>query len=407
MKSHIYSVSQINRYIKNLIEKDIFLRDVFIEAEISNFKAHTSGHFYFTLKDEFAAINSVMYKSYSRDIKFLPENGMKVTVYGYISIYEKTGQYQLCVKIMEPTGKGALYAAFEQLKNKLEKEGLFDIGRKRRIPKFPRKIAVLTSPVGAAIRDIIRISERRNPNIKIVVVPVVVQGETAAKSICEGLDRINRYKNADVIILGRGGGSIEDLWCFNDELVARAVFKSKIPVISAVGHETDFTISDFVADFRASTPSAAAEIAVPSLYDIRDNVYALYDELNYCFEMKKFNYESKLKNLTSSYFFKKPLDKISDMRKQIFDCQKNIDKVLSLKRERMGSNLDNLVNRLEGISPLNVVKRGFSIAYKDNVPISSINSVSENDIIQIRLRDGYLKSKIVEKGEFDAKEKNI
>ncbi len=407
MKSHIYSVSQINRYIKNLIEKDIFLRDVFIEAEISNFKAHTSGHFYFTLKDEFAAINSVMYKSYSRDIKFLPENGMKVTVYGYISIYEKTGQYQLCVKIMEPTGKGALYAAFEQLKNKLEKEGLFDIGRKRRIPKFPRKIAVLTSPVGAAIRDIIRISERRNPNIKIVVVPVVVQGETAAKSICEGLDRINRYKNADVIILGRGGGSIEDLWCFNDELVARAVFKSKIPVISAVGHETDFTISDFVADFRASTPSAAAEIAVPSLYDIRDNVYALYDELNYCFEMKKFNYESKLKNLTSSYFFKKPLDRISDMRKQIFDCQKNIDKVLSLKRERMGSNLDNLVNRLEGISPLNVVKRGFSIAYKDNVPISSINSVSENDIIQIRLRDGYLKSKIVEKGEFDAKEKNI
>lgn len=283
MKSHIYSVSQINRYIKNLIEKDIFLRDIFIEAEISNFKVHTSGHFYFTLKDEFAAINTVMYKSYSRDIKFLPENGMKVTVYGYISIYEKTGQYQLCVKIMEPTGKGALYAAFEQLKNKLEKEGLFDIGRKRRIPRFPRKIAVLTSPVGAAIRDIIRISERRNPNIKIIVVPVIVQGESAAKSICDGLSLINRYKDADVIILGRGGGSIEDLWCFNEESVARAVFKSKIPVISAVGHETDFTISDFVADFRASTPSAAAEIAVPSLYDIRDNVYALYDELNYCF----------------------------------------------------------------------------------------------------------------------------
>ncbi|MCI8806101.1 MAG: exodeoxyribonuclease VII large subunit, partial [Clostridiales bacterium] len=210
MKSHIYSVSQINRYIKNLIEKDIFLRDIFIEAEISNFKVHTSGHFYFTLKDEFAAINTVMYKSYSRDIKFLPENGMKVTVYGYISIYEKTGQYQLCVKIMEPTGKGALYAAFEQLKNKLEKEGLFDIGRKRRIPRFPRKIAVLTSPVGAAIRDIIRISERRNPNIKIIVVPVIVQGESAAKSICDGLSLINRYKDADVIILGRGGGSIED-----------------------------------------------------------------------------------------------------------------------------------------------------------------------------------------------------
>ncbi len=407
MKSHIYSVSQINRYIKNLIEKDIFLRDIFIEAEISNFKVHTSGHFYFTLKDEFAAINTVMYKSYSRDIKFLPENGMKVTVYGYISIYEKTGQYQLCVKIMEPTGKGALYAAFEQLKNKLEKEGLFDIGRKRRIPRFPRKIAVLTSPVGAAIRDIIRISERRNPNIKIIVVPVIVQGESAAKSICDGLSLINRYKDADVIILGRGGGSIEDLWCFNEESVARAVFKSKIPVISAVGHETDFTISDFVADFRASTPSAAAEIAVPSLYDIRDNVYALYDELNYCFEMKKFNCENKLKNLTSSYFFKKPLDRISDIRKRISDCQKDINKAFLFKRERAEADLNNLITRLEGISPLNVVKRGFSIAYKDNVPISSINSVFENDIIQIRLMDGYLKSKIIEKGEFDAKEKNI
>ncbi len=407
MKSHIYSVSQINKYIKNLIEKDIFLKDVFIEAEISNFKAHTSGHFYFTLKDESAAINTVMYRSYAQTIKFLPENGMKVTVYGYISIYEKTGQYQLCAKIMEPTGKGALYAAFEQLKDKLEKEGLFDAGRKKPIPKFPRKIAVLTSPVGAAIRDIIRISERRNPNVKIIVVPVAVQGALAAKSICDGLSLINRYKDADVIILGRGGGSIEDLWCFNEESVARAIFKSKIPVISAVGHETDFTISDFAADFRASTPSAAAEVAVLSLDDIRDDVYTLYDELNYCFEMKKRNYEDKLKSLISSYFFKRPFDRVCDMKKQISDCLRDVDKAFLFKKEKSESDLNNLIMRLEGVSPLNVVKRGYSIAYKDDVPISSINSVSQNDIIKTRLADGYLKSKIIEKGEFNAKEKNI
>lgn len=407
MKAHIYSVSQINKYIKNLFEKDIFLRDIFIEAEISNFKAHISGHFYFTLKDKSASINAVMYSSYADGIKFLPENGMKVTVYGYISVYEKTGRYQLYVKIMEPTGKGALYAAFEQLKEKLEKEGLFDISKKKPIPKFPGKIAVLTSPVGAAIRDIIRISERRNPNVKIIVVPVTVQGDSAAKSICGGIALINRYKDADIIILGRGGGSIEDLWCFNEESVARAIFKSKIPIISAVGHETDFTIADFTADLRASTPSAAAEIAVPSISDITDCVISLYDELNYNFEMKKDNYEKKLKDIISSYFFKRPIDKINNIKKQIIDFQKSMDDSVSSKKEREETALYNLIMRLEGVSPINVVKRGFSIIYKDDAPISSVGMVNEKDIILTRLKDGYLKSEIIEKGELNAKEKNI
>ncbi len=407
MKAHIYSVSQINKYIKKLLENDVFLNDVFIEAEISNFKAHGSGHFYFTLKDEYASMNVVMYKSYAEKIKFSPENGMKVTVYGYISLYEKTGQYQLYAYIMEPTGKGALYAAFEQLKERLEKEGFFDVSKKKSLPKFPRRIAVITSPTGAAVRDIIQILNRRNPNIKLIIVPVLVQGDFASKSICDGLRLINRYKNVDIIILGRGGGSIEDLWCFNDEKVARAVFKSKIPVISAVGHETDFTITDFVADFRAPTPSAAAEIAAPCLDDIKNNVLSLYEELSYNFENKKQKYENRLKNIVDFSFFKYPLDRIHDMKKQIEKLYKDMDKVVSYKLEKNEINFKNLVSRLEDFSPMNVIKRGFSLVYKDDEIISSINSVSENDIIDIKLSDGYIKGKVIEKGDLNAKKENF
>lgn len=407
MKAHIYSVSQVNRYIKNLLENDILLSDIFIEAEISNFKAHSSGHFYFTLKDEFAAINVVMYKTYAQSIKFLPENGMKVTIYGYISLYEKTGQYQLYAKIMEPTGKGALYAAFEQLKERLEKEGLFALEHKKSIPKFPKTVAVITSPTGAAVRDVIRISQRRNPNVKIIVVPVLVQGDDAPKSICSGLEKINRYKNADVIILGRGGGSVEDLWCFNDEAVARAVFKSKIPVISAVGHETDFTISDFVADFRASTPSAAAEIAVGCLDDIKDDVYSLYNDLTYVFEQRLKNYNDRLLRAVQSRALSKPLEIIYDMKKHIFDLHKKLDNAVFQKKEKLDIYFQNFVMRLEGVSPMNVIRRGFSVVYKGEKPVGSINDVEENDIVKIKMSDGYLKSKIIEKGEADAKKENF
>ncbi len=407
MKAYIYSVSQVNRYIKNLLEKDVFLKDIFIQAEISNFKAHGSGHFYFTLKDEYSSINVVMYKSYAEEIGFFPEDGMMVTVYGYISLYEKTGQYQLYARIMEPTGKGALYAAFEQLKARLEKEGLFDVLKKKKLPKYPKKIAVLTSPTGAAIKDIIKISKRRNPNIKLIIVPVLVQGNLAPQSICDGLKLINRYKQVDVIILGRGGGSAEDLWCFNNETVARAVFKSKIPVISAVGHETDFTITDFVADFRASTPSAAAEIAVPCLDDIKNRVLSFYDELLYSFESKIYSYENRLRNVLEFSFFKRPMDRVFDMKKQIRGFYDDIDKAVFCKKENLETDLRNLILRLESVSPTNVIKRGFSVVYKDGIPISSIGDVLERDIIDIELSDGYIKSEIIEKGDFDAKKENF
>jgi len=407
MGVYVYSVSQINKYIKNLLDRDVFLNGVFIEAEISNFKAHSSGHFYFTLKDESASINAVMYKSFADEVRFLPENGMKVTVYGYISLYEKTGQYQIYAEFLEPSGKGALYAAFEQLKTRLEKEGLFDERHKKPLPKFPQKVAVVTSPTGAAIRDIIRISERRNPNVKIIIVPVLVQGNSAPESICKGLAIINKYKNTDAIILGRGGGSAEDLWCFNDERVARAIFKSKIPIVSAVGHETDFTIADFTADFRASTPSAAAEILIPSIEDIRDNVSSLYNNLNYYFESNIIEYKNKIKDIIEYSFLRNPLESIYKLKIQIENYYKVVEKATISKKQGSEINFNNLVLRLEALSPINVLKRGFSIVYKNGVAVNSINMVSENDILNIKFSDGYLKSKIIKKGDFDAKKENF
>ena len=262
----VYTVSQINNYIKRILENDVLLSDVYIEAEISNFKAHTSGHLYFTLKDSGAAINAVMFRSYAERLKFMPESGMKVVARGYISLYEKTGQYQLYVNSMEPAGIGALYLAYEQFKARLEKAGVFDQKYKKPIPQMPKTVAVITSPTGAAVRDIINVAGRRNPNVEIVIVPTLVQGKNAGPEIVNAIEKVNRWNKADTIILGRGGGSIEDLWAFNEEIVARAIFDSHIPIISAVGHETDFTIADFISDMRAPTPSAAAELSV---FDLR------------------------------------------------------------------------------------------------------------------------------------------
>ena len=283
----VYSVSQINNYIKRLFENDVFLQDIYIEAEISNFKAHSSGHLYMTLKDSGAAVNAVMFRSYAEKLKFMPEDGMKVLINGYISLYEKTGQYQFYVLSMEPAGKGALYIAYEQLKERLERSGVFDQKYKKDIPSYPKCVAVITSPTGAAVRDIIQVSGRRNPNVKIVVVPVLVQGDDAAPSIANAIESVNKWGQADTIIVGRGGGSIEDLWAFNEEMVARAIFESKIPIISAVGHETDFTIADFIADMRAPTPSAAAEIAIPENEGMSLAVINNYKRLNYLKFKKK------------------------------------------------------------------------------------------------------------------------
>ncbi len=257
----VFTVGQINRYIKNLLENDFILNSLLVQGEISNFKAHSSGHWYFTLKDATGALSCMIFRQDAEEIPFLPENGMQVILYGRVSLYERTGQYQLYGEFMEPVGMGALQMAFEQMKEKLAAEGLFDADFKREMPAHAKCIAVVTSPVGAAVRDVIQIVKRRDPRVKIAVFPTLVQGEKAAEDIVRSLRLANEWGGADVIILGRGGGSMEDLWPFNEEKVARAVFASEIPVISAVGHETDFTITDFVSDLRAPTPSAAAELA--------------------------------------------------------------------------------------------------------------------------------------------------
>ncbi|MBQ7953456.1 MAG: exodeoxyribonuclease VII large subunit, partial [Clostridia bacterium] len=266
------TVTQLNKYIKNLLETDINLSQISVKGEISNFKLHSSGHCYMTIKDETAQIRAVMFKTYTSSLKFTPENGMKITATGKISVYERDGQYQMYIFSMQPDGLGDLHVEFEKLKAKLTAEGIFDASHKKPIPKTPKTIGVVTSPTGAAIRDIINVVTRRYPLAEIIVCPVLVQGENSAKQIANAIEYMNRENMADVLIVGRGGGSIEDLWSFNEEVVAYAIYNSKIPIISAVGHETDFTIADFAADLRAPTPSAAAELAVPSVLELKGNI---------------------------------------------------------------------------------------------------------------------------------------
>lgn len=404
-----YSVSQINKYIKDLFDKDVFLNDVFVEAEISNFKAHSAGHFYFTLKDSNASINAVMYRSNVSKLSFLPENGMRVTVYGYVSLYEKTGQYQIYVQLIEPTGKGALYTAYEQLKEKLENEGLFDSEFKKPIPEFPEIVAVVTSPTGAAVRDIINISKRRNENVKIVVVPVLVQGEQSAVQISKAIKDINLWGKADVIIVGRGGGSIEELWSFNEEKVARAIFNSKIPVISAVGHETDFTIADFVSDLRAPTPSAAAEIAVPEKAQIINYIQRCIDSLNDSVDYKLEQSNNNLKRMTDSKTFKLYLNKLYDLQIYISECQKRILREMNYKLNSKKSEFQNILSRLEGVSPVRILSSGYSIVYDEsggNI-ITDSSILKKGDNINIKFNIGNVKAEVLEKGEQNGKKKNF
>lgn len=392
MRANVYTVSQINGYIKRLFEKDAFLQDVFVEAEISNFKPHSSGHWYFTLKDQGAAINAVMFRSSATGVKFMPENGMRVLVYGRISLYEKTGQYQIYVNLMEPAGKGALFIAFEQLKARLSAEGLFDQAYKKPISAYPKCVAVITSPTGAAIRDILQITKRRNPQVKIVVVPVLVQGENAAENIANAVKNVNLWGQADTIIVGRGGGSLEDLWAFNEEIVARAIFESKIPVISAVGHETDFTISDFVADLRASTPSAAAELAVPSTEEMYKLFKSDVKRLIYLFEHKYTDAEKRYNNAVNTNDFKYFAEKIYD--NQIYGEQlyKRLERsmVNSINNKKML--LSKTASTMENISPLNVLKRGYSLVYKDDKLISDTQQLYVGDKVKIRLSKGSVRA---------------
>lgn len=389
------TVSQVNSYIKEKIASDEGLNSLIIKGEISNFKNHYTGHLYFTLKDDKSLIKCIMFKSYAQKLNFMPKDGMKVFVFGEVSVFERDGIYQVYVKAMQEDGVGALYKKYEELKQMLEEQGYFDISHKKKIPQMPKIIGVLTSQTGSVIRDIINVSTRRNPNVQIRLFPVPVQGQDAAPKIAEGIRSMNKNKLADVLILARGGGSLEDLWPFNEEIVAHAIYESELPIISAVGHETDFSISDFVADLRAPTPSAAAELAVPDIYEVKQKILGyknrLKISLNKKYEMLKLHYEK----LTSSFVFKEPL-RIINERSILLDNQvKQIENIIKNKKQSEKERYVKLVSKLDTLSPLKTLTRGYSIIEQKGKIINSVKELQEGNEIDIQMIDGKAKAKII------------
>ncbi|MBS4194615.1 exodeoxyribonuclease VII large subunit [Lederbergia citri] len=443
------SVKALTKYIKRKFDVDPHLSNVFVKGEISNFKRHSSGHLYFTLKDESARIMAVMFSSYSQSMKFIPENGLNVLIRGSISVYESSGQYQIYVQEMLPDGIGELFLAYEQLKNRLEQEGLFHPDKKKRIPVYPKKIGVITSPTGAAIRDIITTIKRRYPIGKLIILPVLVQGKQASTSIAEAIKKANDLSIADVLIVGRGGGSIEELWAFNEEIVARAIFNSQIPVISAVGHETDFTIADFVADVRAATPTGAAELAVPHIEDLMERLLNRKNRLYRGMSEITKDKRGKLNLLENSYILRNPrklyeqkwesVDRMTDRLQrgqekilfQKMDQFQKLHKVLATHHPAMklqmhkekfihikqqltqqakiilhqkSSAFSTKVATLEALSPLNILQRGYSVAYTENGNIiNKTDKTNIGDQITLKVTDGELFCTIdhIEKGESD------
>ena len=393
---NVLSVSELNKYMKDLVSRDIILSGLWVKGEISNFKSHFSGHFYFTLKDEKAVLKCVMFRSHAASLPFIPEDGMKMLIRGYISVFERDGQYQLYVEEMQPDGVGALYVAFEKLKKKLQGEGLFDEARKRKLPYMPGSIGVITSSTGSVVRDIINILSRRFYNVNIKVYPVQVQGEQAAGQIAAAVRRLNVLDNVDVIIVARGGGSLEELWAFNEEVVARSIYESTIPVISAVGHETDFTIADFVADVRASTPSAAAELAMPERTLVENSLDSLKMRLRNAVTKKTATDRLALKRLCESVAFKQPFNKVYQER-MLLDVQKRyMQKALTVLKGEYRNRLSLLAARLDTLSPLNSLARGYSIvkSEKDNTLVKSIKTVEIGDRLEVYLTDGRLKCSV-------------
>ena len=382
------TVSDLNRYIKEKIANDENLSQILVKGEISNFKNHYTGHMYFTLKDENSLIKCVCFKTYAEKLAFMPKDGMKVIVLGSVSVFERDGVYQIYVKMMEEEGVGDLYTKYKELKEKLEKEGLFDEAHKKKIPLMPKVIGVLTSQTGSVIRDIINVSTRRNPNVYIRLLPVPVQGEGAAEKIADGIRFMNERNLADVLILARGGGSLEDLWPFNEEIVARSIYDSKIPIISAVGHETDFSISDFVADLRAPTPSAAAELAVPDIYEVKRKIEDLQDRLRMALikkvEVMKLRYDKCM----ASVVFKEPLRKVNDNYLLTDNLVKRLEASVKIKQEKEKNRYIELVSKLDALSPLKTLSRGYSITEKDGKIIKSKDELQKGDLISLRFTDG-------------------
>lgn len=400
MRNTILTVSQVNFFIKSLIEGDGRLQSVLISGEISNFTDHyRSGHLYFSLKDDKSVLKAVMFSSAARRLKFRPRDGMKVLIRGRISVYEPSGQYQLYAEDMQPEGVGALSLAFEQLKERLAEEGLFLQEHKRPIPAYPERIGVITSPTGAAVRDILQITARRWPLAKIVLAPVLVQGEQAPGQIVEALREMDRQKACDVIILGRGGGSLEDLWAFNDESVARAVFGCSIPVVSAVGHETDFTICDFVADLRAPTPSAAAELCTP---DWREQLTQVTTYQRYFREEgpKLIEYlRQSLDLLVQDSPLASPQEFLLKRREKVNDLAVGLENGLQRRLEREQKRLAVLSGTLDALSPLKVLSRGYAVVMGEQGVVRKASEVDPGKRVSIRLAEGSLSAQILDKGE--------
>ncbi|MGO4541706.1 exodeoxyribonuclease VII large subunit [Paenibacillus sp. 2TAB19] len=433
----VYSVKELNRYIRMKMDSDTLLSDVWLRGEISNFTHHSSGHMYFTLKDSDSRLKSVMFASHNQRLPFIPREGSKVLARGNVSVYERDGNYQFYVTAMQPDGIGSLYLAYEQLKAKLEGEGLFAESRKRALPFLPRAIGVITSPTGAAVRDIITTLERRFPSIPVYIYPVLVQGTQAAPSIVKAIEAMNRFGETDVLIIGRGGGSLEELWAFNEESVARSIASSRIPVISAVGHETDFTIADFVADLRAATPTAAAELAVPHVAELKQQLlrkqqrmeqalrYALQDRRErlararrspFFVHPKKYmldqaqrldrlreRLESRMKRISDRGYTRlarqqtalaahHPGERVAFAAKQLQSTSKGLEQAMAAYVKDNKMQLFNMMKQLDALSPLKVMSRGYSLVYDENERklIKSISEVKTGALIKVKLADGQL-----------------
>jgi exodeoxyribonuclease VII large subunit len=397
-EKHIYTVSEITKYIRVILE-DSF-PGVWVEGEISNFVLHTSGHMYFSLKDASSVLKCAMFKRANMGLKFKPKDGMKVIAFGKLSVYETRGDYQLIIEEIEPKGVGALQLAFQQLKEKLQKEGLFDASHKVPIPHLPTSIGVVTSPTGAAIQDILNIARRRFANVEIIINPVKVQGADAKDAIAAAVRQFNKMKNVDVIIVARGGGSLEDLWPFNEEVVARAIYDSELPVISAVGHEIDFTISDFVADLRAPTPSAAAELVIPRKEDLVNQVNTAVLRLRNALSGMVDTLSEKLGALKDSYVLRQPLNMVTQYEQKIDDLRKDmairIDHTVKMRSEGFAR----VTGKLEALNPLAILNRGYSVTVK--LPTRGIvkdsSALSVGDNIETKFGKGYVRSKIEEVG---------
>lgn len=439
----IFSVKQLTRYIKDRIEFDDVLQNVWVQGELSNFVHHSRGHMYFTVKDEESKIKGVMFAGHNRYLKFLPKNGTRVLLRGSVSVYERDGQYQLYVKEMQPDGIGSLYLAYEQLKERLMKEGLFDSVHKRPLPAYPHTVGVITSPTGAAVRDIITTIQRRYPLARVLLFPVAVQGERAVPSICQAIEEMNARGDADVLIVGRGGGSIEELWAFNEEAVARSMYRSRIPIISAVGHETDVTIADFVADVRAATPTAAAELAVPHIDELRERVMGLTGRLGSALRGEVRQMRVRLEKVQRSYVLRQParqliqheqrLDRLcerltnamvrtTERRRARLDrvqerltayspaaaVRRNQDGVALLSARLVRAmqtclhtreqQLDRSLAKLDALSPLKVMRRGYSLVFredeKDAKLVTTIDGIQAGDALTVRLADGSLSCRV-------------